>query len=126
MIIGTGCGVNDDSIGTCSSPKKYKHSNGGVIYGTNANERILGADKRVLVGRKIPGVSLGYDETLEIRVMAGGKINWQSIDKDVNDGSKVQLTLAVLRQGCLRQKKAQQSHAGSWSMRMPTTRAKSS
>ena len=93
--------MNDDSLGTCSSPKKYKHSNGGVIYGSNANEHILSADERVLVGRKIPGVSLGYDETLEIRVVAGGKINWQSVNKDVNDGSKVQLTLAVGQQGCL-------------------------
>jgi len=101
VIIGTGCGVNDDSLGTCGGPKKYKHSNGGVIDGTNANERILGADIKVLVGSEIPGVSLGYDGILEIKVVAGCKISWQSVDKDVNDGSKVQLTQAFGQEECL-------------------------
>ena len=49
---------------------------------------MIGADKRVLVGSEIPGVSLGYDGILEIKVVAGCKIS-------VDDGSKVQLTRAV-------------------------------
>ena len=56
---------------------------------------MLGADKRFLVGSVIPGVSLGYHETLEIKVVAGCKISWQSVDEDVKDGSKVQLILAA-------------------------------
>ena len=48
IIIGTGRGVNDNSLGTCGGPKQTKC--------------ILGADKRVFVGCEIPGVSLGYDE----------------------------------------------------------------
>ena len=97
MIIGTGCGVNNDSLGTCGGPKKYKHSNGGVIDGTDGNEHILG-DEKVLVGSEIPGVSLGYDGILEIKVVAGCKIS-------VDNRSKVQLTRAVGQQGCLRQRK---------------------
>ncbi len=41
---------------------------------------MIGADKRVLVGTEIPGVSLGYDGTLEIKVVAGCTISWQSVD----------------------------------------------
>ncbi len=74
VIISTGRGVNDDSLGTCSGPKKYKHNNEGVIDGTNANERILGADKKVLVGSEIPGVSLGYDGIREVKIAVGCKI----------------------------------------------------
>ncbi len=124
MIIGTGHGVNNDSLGTFGGPKEY--SNGGVIDGTNANERILGADKKALVDSEIPGVSLGYDGILEIKVVAGCTISWQSVDEDVNNGSKVQLMRASGPERCLRQKKAQQNHAGNWSTRMSTTRAKSS
>ena len=47
---------------------------------------MIGADKRVLVGREIPGVSLGYDGVLEMKVVAGCTISWQSVDKDVDDG----------------------------------------
>ncbi len=75
VIIGTGRGVNDDSLDTCGGPKKYKDSNGGVIDGTNANERILGADKKVLAGSEIPGVSLGYDGIREVKVAVGYKIS---------------------------------------------------
>jgi len=94
VIIGTGRIVNDDSLGTCGGPKKYKHSNEGVIDGTNADERILGADKKILVGSEIPGVSLGYDGILEIKVVAGCTISGQSVDKDVDDWRKLQLTQA--------------------------------
>jgi hypothetical protein len=74
VIIGTGCGVNDNSLGTCGGPKKYKHNNGGVTDGTNANERVPGADKKVFVGSEIPGVSLGYDGIREVKVAVGCKI----------------------------------------------------
>ncbi len=87
---------------------------------------MIGADERVLVGREIPGVSLGYDGVLEMKVVAGCTISSQSVYKDVDDGSKVQLTQAFGREECLRRKEAQQNHAGSWSTRMSTTRTKSS
>ncbi len=72
MIIGTG--VNDKTV---------------------ANERMLSAEERVLDGCEIPRVTLGYDEALEIIVVASCNISWQSVDGDVDDGRKVQLTLAV-------------------------------
>jgi hypothetical protein len=55
---------------------------------------MIGANERVLIGREIPGVSLGYDGVLERKVVAGCTISWQSVDEDVDDGSKVQLTRA--------------------------------
>ena len=62
IIIGTGRGVNNESLGTCNGPKQPKHNNISVIDGTGASKCILGTDERVLVGCKIPGVSLGYDK----------------------------------------------------------------
>ena len=40
-------------------------------------------------------MSLGYDKTLEVKVVAGGKISLQLVEEDVDEGNKVQLTLAV-------------------------------
>jgi hypothetical protein len=59
---------------------------------------MIGADKRVVVGQEIPGVSLGYDGVLEMKVVAGCTINLQSVDKDVDDRIKVQLTQAFDRE----------------------------
>jgi hypothetical protein len=58
---------------------------------------VISADKKILVGSEIPGVSLGYDGTPEMKVVAGSKISWQSVEKDVYDESGVQLTQTVGR-----------------------------
>jgi hypothetical protein len=128
-----GCEQQIDYVtkGDVSSPMVLEYAEIGgpknrvVIDGTGANECMLGADKKVSVGREIPGVSLGYYRTREIKVVAGCTISWQSVDEDVDDGRKLQLTRASGREGCLRQKEAQRNHAGNRSTRMSTPRAKS-
>ena len=61
ISIFTGREVNGRSLGTCGGPKQPKHNNISVIDGTGASKFVLSTDERVLVGCKIPGVSLGYD-----------------------------------------------------------------
>jgi hypothetical protein len=67
---------------------------------------MIGADKRVLVGQEIPGVSLGYDGVLEMTDVAGCTISWQAVDEDVDDRSEVQLTRVFGREECLRRKRS--------------------
>jgi hypothetical protein len=66
--IGIGRGVNNKSHGTYGSPKQPKHNNISVIDGTGEIKCILGTDKRVSVGCKIPGVSLGYNKIRGVKV----------------------------------------------------------
>ena len=74
IIIDTGRGVNNKSLGTCGGPKQPKHNNISVIDCTDATKCILGTDKRVSVGCKIPGVSLGYDKIQGVKVLVCCKI----------------------------------------------------
>jgi hypothetical protein len=74
IIIDTGRGVNDKSLGTCGGPKQPKNNNISVIDGTDASKCILGTDKRVLVGCKNQGVSLGYARIQGVKVLVGCKI----------------------------------------------------
>ena len=74
ISIGTGRGVNDKSLGTCGGPKQPNHNNISVTDGTEASKLILGTDKRVLVGCKIPGVSLGHDKIQGVKVLVSCKI----------------------------------------------------
>ena len=78
----TGCGVNNKSLGTCGGPKQPKHNNISVIDGTDAGKFILGTDKRVSAGCKIPGVSLGYDQIQGVTVLVGCKIPGVSLGYD--------------------------------------------
>ena len=66
-IIGTGSEVNDGSLGTCGGIKQPKHNNISVIDGAGASKCILGTNKRVSVGSKIPGVRLGYDNIRQVK-----------------------------------------------------------
>ena len=63
--------VRSEAMRPCDGPK---HNNISVIYGTEASKFILGTDKRVSVGCKIPGVSLGYNKIRGVKVVVNCKI----------------------------------------------------
>ena len=70
ISIGTGCEVNNRSLGTCGGTEQPKHNNTSVIDGAGV-KNILGTDKRVLVGCKFPGVRLRYDKIQGVRILVG-------------------------------------------------------